>query len=229
MHLKHHYEGVHYLRAHIQKNCRSTLCSIHFNCVLCKKKCNFSTTHDAGSSIWSTPESSVHKRGFWLLRVFYVTIHGSSEKKLAILFTSLTTRALHVEIAHSTDKNTFVMGIERFMARRVKPSLIWSDNGTNLIAAEKELLACLLSWATTLIASNLAYKGKEWKFNPTARPHHGVVWERIVRSFKRTLNSIPANCRITDEVLQTAFCLVEQTLNNRPRTTVSSNNNNFDA
>ena len=70
------------------------------------------------------------------------------------------------------DANTCVMVIERFMARRGMPSVIWSDNGTNFVGAEKDLLACLLNWDAKLIASKLAQKGIKWKFNPPASPHH---------------------------------------------------------
>ena len=31
------------------------------------------------------------------------------------------------------------MGVERFVSRRGAPAIIWSDNGTNIIGAEKEL------------------------------------------------------------------------------------------
>ncbi|XP_075253354.1 uncharacterized protein LOC142345150 [Convolutriloba macropyga] len=127
------------------------------------------------------------------------------------------------------DANTCAMGIERFIARRGMPSVIWSDNGTNFFDSEKDLLACLLNWYANLIASKLTQKGIKWKFDPPESPHHGGVWEGLVRSFKRTLYAILNNRRLTDEILQMTFCLVEQTLNNCPLTPVSSDANDFDA
>ena len=58
----------------------------------------------------------------------------------------MTTRAVHIEIVSSMDTSSCVMGIERFFARRGTPSVIWSDNGTNFVGAEKELLNCIQSW-----------------------------------------------------------------------------------
>ncbi|XP_075258365.1 uncharacterized protein LOC142350403 [Convolutriloba macropyga] len=111
---------------------------------------------------------------------FHVTIRRSSEKRWGFLLTCLTTRAVHVEIAHSMDTNSCVMGIERFIARRGMPLVFCSDNGTNFVGTEKELLLCFLNLAKKKIASELAQKGVKWKFNPPAAPHHGGVWESKV-------------------------------------------------
>ena len=66
--------------------------------------------------------------------------HGrKTEKRYGVLFTCLTTRAVHLEIAHSLDTNSCLMAIRRMMARRGQPANIWSDNGTNFVGIEKEL------------------------------------------------------------------------------------------
>ena len=52
------------------------------------------------------------------------------------------------------------------------PSTIWSDNGTNFVGAEKELLACIKSW-NGMAPTIFAHKGVTWNFNPLGAPHHG--------------------------------------------------------
>ena len=50
------------------------------------------------------------------------------------------------------------MGVERFVFRRGTPAMIWSDNGTNFIGAEKELRECMEKWNTLNIATGLAQR-----------------------------------------------------------------------
>ena len=114
------------------------------------------------------------------------------------------------------------MGVERFVSRRGTPAIIWSDNGTNFVGAEKELRENIEKWNTINIAVELAHKGIKWRFNPLSAPHQGGIWERLVRSFKRVLYTILGTRRLTDEVLSTTFCLVEHALNSRPLTPVSA-------
>ena len=106
--------------------------------------------------------------------------------------------------------------------------MIWSDNGTNFIGAEKELRECMEKWNTLNIATELAHKGIKRRFNPPSGPHQGGIWERLVRSFKRVLYTILGTRRLTDEVSNTTFCL-EHALNARPLTPVSADPSNLGA
>ena len=126
----------------------------------------------------------------------YVPVRRSTEKRWGFFFTCLTTRAVHLEIVPSLDNSSCVMGIERFIARHGTPSTIWSDNGTNFVGAEKELLACIKSW-NGMAPTIFAHKGVAWKFNPPGAPHHGGSWERLVRSVKRVLYDILGSRRNT--------------------------------
>ena len=91
---------------------------------------------------------------------------------MGIFFTCLTTRVVHLEIVPSLDTSSCVMGIERFIARRGTPSTIWTDNGTNFVGAEKELLACIKSW-NDMVPTIFAQKGVACKLKPLCAAHHG--------------------------------------------------------
>ena len=60
-------------------------------------------------------------------------------KRYGSLFTCLNTGAVHIEIAHPLDTDSYLMAMRRMIARRGRPAHIWSDNGTNFVGAEKEL------------------------------------------------------------------------------------------
>jgi len=107
------------------------------------------------------------------------------------------------------------------MCRRGQVELIRSDNGTNLVGAERELRAAI-GWTMmdqTKINSTLASKGIRWIFNPPAWPHFGGVWERQVRLVKKILKSILGEQTMDDKCLQTVLCEVEAIINDRPITT----------
>ena len=113
------------------------------------------------------------------------------------------------------------MGVEQFVSRRGTPSMIWSDNGTNVNGAEKELRESVEKRNIVNFAAELAHKGTKWRFNLLSALHQGGIWERLVRISKRVLYTFLGTRRLTDEVQHTFFCLVENALNSRPLTPVS--------
>ena len=137
-------------------------------------------------------------------------------------FTCLTVQAVHIEVVTKLDTESCLKAILRFMARRGKPVKMVSDNETIFVGAERELAEYIAAWNKDRIEEHLIQQGIRWKFNPTAAPHFGGVWERLVRCCKKALYVVLGNQSITADVLSTTMCFVEQTLNARPLTPVSS-------
>ncbi|GBP48179.1 hypothetical protein EVAR_27565_1 [Eumeta japonica] len=69
-----------------------------------------------------------------------VTIGRRHEKRYGALFTCLTTCAVHIELAESLSSDSMILALRRFIARRGTPRVMYSDNGTNFVGANKELM-----------------------------------------------------------------------------------------
>ena len=64
-----------------------------------------------------------------------VTIGRRHEKRYGVIFTCLTTRAVHLELSHDLTTDCTIMAIRRLISRSGCPGVIYSDNGTNLRGA----------------------------------------------------------------------------------------------
>ncbi|XP_033118284.1 uncharacterized protein LOC117117910 [Anneissia japonica] len=150
---------------------------------------------------------------------------GRSEvKRYGVIFTCLSSRAVHLEVAHSLDTDSCINSIRRFMARRGPVVTITSDNGTNLVGAEKELREMWKKIDQAKMKGVLNNVGIDWIFNPSTASHFGGVWERMFRSTRKILYSIMRDEArlLDDEALVTFFCEAEGILNSRPLTTTST-------
>ena len=58
----------------------------------------------------------------------------------------LTIRAVHIEVAHSLDTDSFLLALWRFIARWGQVEEIRSDNGTNFTSGEHELRESIQAW-----------------------------------------------------------------------------------
>lgn len=83
-------------------------------------------------------------------------------KRYSVLFTCMTTRAVHLEVSHTLDTESCLNAIRRFICRRGQVSIVRSDNGTNLVSADKELRAAMQQWNQAKIQDTLAQKGVQW-------------------------------------------------------------------
>ena len=60
-------------------------------------------------------------------------------KAYVCVFVSLSVKAVHLEAVSDLTSEAFLATLRRFIAHRGYPSLIWSDNGTNFVGANREL------------------------------------------------------------------------------------------
>lgn len=161
---------------------------------------------------------------------FEVKQGRSTVKRYGVIFTCLTIRAIHLELAFSLDTDSCINAIRRFIARRGTPKLIRSDNGTNFIRANRELKDEIQRWNSKQIQEFMLQRQIEWVFNPKSASHFGGVWERLIRSVRKVLYSIMCeqHIRLSDEGLMTLFCEVEGILNSRPITEMSNDINDLE-
>ena len=142
-------------------------------------------------------------------------------KRYGVLFTCLSIRAIHIEIANSLDSDSFINSLRRFIARRGKPREIISDNGGNFVKGNKELKSSISQWNQAQINDHLSQNNIKWTFNPPAASHHGGVWERCIRTVRKVLSALMHQQVLDDEALITLMCEVESIINGRPLTKLS--------
>lgn len=194
------------------------------SCLKCKIRTCKPTVPEMGLLPPSRLESHVFPFSYVGLDFFgpmTVSIGRRVEKRYGVLFTCLSVRAVHIELAASLDTSSTIMAIRRFICRRGQPKEIWTDNGTNFVGAERELRECINSLDHDKISNDLILNGCSWKFNCPGAPNMAGVWERMVKSIKTALKISMKNINPREEVLLTLLYEAEYMINSRPLTHIS--------
>ena len=159
---------------------------------------------------------------------YQVRNYRSVHKRYGLVFTCMSTRAIHLELVQSMEAESFLNAFRRFVARRGLPKKVFSDNGTNFVKGEHDLRKAFLGHCKTILSLYGVDRGIEWSFIPPLAPHMGGTWERMVGIVKKILKGV-LSCavRLSDEVLMTLLCEVENIVNNRPLTKLSEDPNDL--
>ncbi|GFU10021.1 uncharacterized protein TNCV_1797221 [Trichonephila clavipes] len=100
----------------------------------------------------------------------------SKQKEWIVLFICAVFRAAHLELITSLSTTDFIQAMRRFIDRRGRISVMYSDNGTNFTGLNNALIQ--LDWTT--IESEFRVHEIRWKFNQPSSPWWGGFWERLI-------------------------------------------------
>ncbi|XP_055588874.1 uncharacterized protein LOC129741190 [Uranotaenia lowii] len=225
MHRKHHHANNETVTNEIRQRFRIPRLRVQVQ--LAKKNCMWCrvyTTVPAAPIMGPLPRVRITPflRPFTYLGIDYfgpylVKVGRSAVKRWVVLFTCLTIRAIHLEVAATLTSDSCKKAIRRFIARRGAPEEIYTDNGTNFLGVSRELQAEMQKINNEL-SSTFTDTSTQWHFIPPAAPHMGGCWERMVRSVKAALGSIPTERKLDDESLSTVLAEAEHMVNSRPLT-----------
>ena len=107
----------------------------------------------------------------------------------------------------------FIPSLKGLIARRGRPSNIYSDNAKTFISAAEKLKAMLKS---ERFNNYLARNNIKWTFNLSKAPWWGGQFERIIGLVKQSLYKVIGKAKLRLPELKEVMLDVETILNNRP-------------
>ena len=140
-------------------------------------------------------------------------------KYYILLFTCLQTRAVHLEVTPAMDTNAVVLAFDRFIAYRGCPTDFLSDNWKTFVSRDKELEHWVRN-ISELDTIRSKHAEINWHFTPPHGPHHGGVYETMVKATKRCLKSLCAHPDLNLDEFTTFVVRTASMLNGRPITKV---------
>lgn len=103
-------------------------------------------------------------------------------KSYLCVFVCFATKAIHLDLASDLTTEAFLNSLKRFVARRGLCNTIHSDNGTNFIGANNELIKMSNILSSSDFENFIQENKINWKFILPRSPHFGGIWEAGVKS-----------------------------------------------
>ena len=106
-------------------------------------------------------------------------------KRYRVLFTCLTMR-----VVQSMETDSFIISLQRFMARHEKPEEMRSDNGTNFKGGNREFTETIKDWNHNKLNAFFFKK----KYDGILIPHMPLIWVvpgvRPIRTVRMVLSGL---------------------------------------
>ena len=123
---------------------------------------------------------------------FVIKQQRNEIKHYGATFMCMASRAVHIEITHSLNSDTFIQALRPVIACRGNIKVLYSDSGTNFVGCANKLNRVYKEMDNERIQSFMESLGGDlvrWIKNPPAASHIGGIWERQIGSAPAILSS----------------------------------------
>lgn len=137
-------------------------------------------------------------------------------KAFGVIFTCGNSRAVFCDVSPDYSMIGFLQTMRRFTSIRGFPSDVWSDCGSQLVAADKELRDMIKGFDKEKLKEFGADKGLKWHFSPPDAQWHNGCAESLIKSVKKAIKVAVGEQVLTFSELQTVLFEASNIVNERP-------------
>lgn len=210
--------------------CSSIVSSLLSKCVICRKlrsQTQIQKMADLPSDRLEDVPPFTYC-GVDLFGPWYIKESRKVLKRYGVLFTCLSSRAIHLETANSLDTDSFINALRRFVSLRGPIRHIRCDQGTNFVGTETEFRNAMSELDFDQIRQYLLDGNcdfVQFKMNVPSASHMGGIWERQIRTVRNILSTLLSQLgtQLDDESLRTLMAETTAIVNSRPLTVENLN------
>ena len=137
-------------------------------------------------------------------------------KVFGVIFTCFTTRAIYLDLAEGYDSDSFLKTFNRFVSIRGYPKTMYSDRGTQLVAARKQVERVQGIDYRGAVKEGSKF-GMTWLFTRSAdSPWQNGLTEALIKGVKRAIYAAIGESSMTYAELQTVLFRTANLVNERP-------------
>ena len=130
-----------------------------------------------------------------------------------LIFSCSVSRAIHLQLVRNLETGTFIQCFKRLIARRGRPTVIYSDNSATFLKAAKWLKQVR---DEERVQGLLQEYDISWKFNLSRAPWWGGQFKRLIGVVKSAMYKVIGGATLSWSELSEVLLDIEIQINRRP-------------